>query len=87
MDENTTEQANPFANDSQPQQEPGTGDETGSQQPETSSDGAEVAVEAVQPTAESILSGLLSDLEGLAHMSKTEVEHIVQAARVAFQSL
>lgn len=52
-----------------------------------SQDGAEVEADVVQPTAESILSGLLVDLEGLAHMSKTEVEHVVQAARVAFQSL
>lgn len=75
MDENTT---NPFANDLQPQQEPAIDDETGSQVAEA---------DVVQPTAESILSGLLVDLEGLAHMSKTEVEHTVQAARVAFQSL
>lgn len=43
----------------------------------------------VDPVADhkSVLSGLLFDLEGFVHMSKTEVQAIIDRARSLFESL
>lgn len=43
--------------------------------------------EAEPATAESILSVLLTDLEGIAHMAKSEIEAVVAAAREKFNTL
>lgn len=48
---------------------------------------AEAAVEAPALTYESILRGLLTDLDGMAHLAKSEVEAIVAAARAKFETL
>jgi len=48
---------------------------------------AEPVADAAEATHETILKNLLLDLEGLTHMSKTEVEGVVQKARDQYAAL
>lgn len=47
----------------------------------------EAQPETVDHTHESILTGLMDELEGLVHMGKAEIEAIVRKARDLFESL
>ena len=47
----------------------------------------EPATEAPEMTYESILRDLLTDLEGMPHMSKTEAQAIVDGARAKLETL
>ena len=94
---------NPFAQGSESQPQPHIEDETGSQPLETSPDGASepppvdndhiadgaerFAEPEVVHTHESVLSGLMEGLEGMAHMAKSEIEALVAHARSLFESL
>lgn len=80
---------NPFVNASTQSPAPVIEAEIGSQQPEISSDGAaEPATEvATVDTCESVLHGLMLGLEGMKHMSKSEIESIVDAARAKYEAL